>query len=82
MTYLISEAALIAAEDAYDEIATEVFEQINRGGIEAAVKAYLAADTALAYAVEVLRSLASAEEHQPPLGMAKAALSRLGALPS
>lgn len=82
MTYLISETALIAAEDAYDAIATEHFEQINRSGIEAAVKAYLATDPALAYAVEVLLSIAEAEDWKPPRGMARAALNRLRGAPS
>ncbi len=48
MTYLISETALIAAEDAYDEVATENFEQINRGALEKAIKAYLATDPVIA----------------------------------
>lgn len=45
--HLISSRALIAAEDAYDAIATEHFEQINRCALEKAIQAYLAADPAL-----------------------------------
>jgi len=81
MTFLISQTALISAEDAYDEIATGAHEQINRLGVEKAVKAYLATDPALAYAIEVLRSIAAADERGPPTGTARAALLRLGVSP-
>ena len=79
--HLISQTALIAAEDAYDEVATQAFEQINRGALEKAVKAYLATDPALAYAIEVLRSIAAADERGPPTGTARAALLGLGVSP-
>jgi len=79
--YLISQSAIIAAEDAYDEIATEPYEQINRDALEKAIKAYLATDPALAYAIEVLRSIAAADERGPPNGTARAALLGLGVSP-
>jgi hypothetical protein len=71
--YLISQSAIIAAEDAYDEVATEPYEQINRGALEKAIKTYLATDPALTYAIEVLRLSAAAD--------ARAALIGLGVSP-
>lgn len=42
MSTLISESGLMAAEDAYDAIATGSYEQINRRALEEAIRAYLA----------------------------------------
>lgn len=58
--HLISERGLIAAEDAYDAIATGSHEQINRHGIEVAIKAYLATDPMIAAASDLLEACRSA----------------------
>lgn len=84
--HLISSSALIAAEDAYDEVATESFEQINRGALEKSIKAYLACDPALADAIEALRSIAAGEGYYGAQATeykatARAALRRLGVSP-